>query len=202
MSSARRKQTVAFGCLLLLAVLASLAIRSNQLEAQVSKQSLNGTYELQATTRAKNEVSNSAAIQEATRELEPSLARQWRGTLEIMAMPQKRIQIANTNEEIAVATGGRPATKSPASGAVRQETQSLTVSQRFEGAALVKRITSATLAGKELETPLQQTTRYSLASDGTTLSVETTVTGGMLVEPLVLHMTYERVEQLGAPRRQ
>ena len=194
MMSSRNRVVLIAGMLVAVAMGSGALMFSRQTSAQAARADFNGTYEIRAGARSEEETANAASIANATRRMDPAIARHWRGMLEIVAMPQKRVQIAKTAQEISVATGGRTALISPASGATREVADGSTVKQQVVGNALVKRITSSAFLGKELNVPLQHVSSYQLSSDGRTLTLLTSIEGGLLPQAVQLRYTYDRVD--------
>lgn len=192
LANIRRRVAIVSGSLVIVGI-GFAVFGSKHSAAQAAHANLNGSYEIRADARSADEAANLASISAATRLMDPEIARHWRGMLSIMVMPQKRVQIANTAQEISIATGGRAPLKSAASGTPREAGDAQTLQQEFVGNTLVKRITSATFLGKALNTPLQHVASYELSSDGQTLVVQTHVEGGLLPQAVEFRATYGRV---------
>jgi len=177
------------GALIGIAVVAGGA---HHLSAQAKPADLDGVYLRRKSVAASEDAARSTAIRTATGRLEAPVQKRWRAVVEISSLPEPKLTIASTSGEIAVAKGDRAPLKTPASGVTRPITENHTVKQQFEGRNLVQTISSSSLAGLALTTPLEQVSRYRLNEDALTLDVETTISGGALNAPIVFHTTYDR----------
>jgi hypothetical protein len=154
---------------------------------------LDGEYVLRRSAMTTESAARNAAIGAATSRLDAPLQKRWHAVLELSSMPAPKLTIATASDEIAIAKGDRPALKTPASGATRPIADGHTVKQQLEGRNLVQTISSSVLVGLALTAPVQQVSRYRLAQDARSLDVETTISGGALIQPIVFHTTYDRL---------
>jgi len=176
-----------------LVLLASGSLLLQRSAAQGALVDLSGTYALSTASIESQLAARRAVIRRAVRSVDPSEELKWRAALELMAVPEARLRIARTASTLSVSRGTQPALSSAVQGQARTLNDGHRLAQRIEGRALVQRIETSSMQGLELTSPVVTTTRHTLSTDRSTLTVETRIEGGALPQALIFQSTYNRI---------